>query len=436
MNKKQKEMEYLNFLFSSHKLGTKLGLERISFLLKELGSPQYKFKTIHIAGTNGKGSNVELISRILIEHGFKTAAYISPHIKKFSERIKINEKEISDKDLIKEIKKIKKIIEKKQKIDSSFQPTFFEFSVAIAYNYFARKKVDYAVIETGLGGRLDATNLLKPEICIITNISKEHTNYLGDTIEKIAGEKAEIIKPNSIAVTGETKKNVLQIIRKKAKKENVKLFEAEKECTATNYSFSLLKQKFDLKVQNKKIKGIELSMLGKFQLKNVFTAVLTVKKLAEKNNFSFSKTKTKKGLKKAFVPGRFQLINKNPLIVFDAGHNPACFKKIKETLQIMKKKKLYKKLIILIALSSDKEIEKISKIIFPLASKIIITQAKYRGMELEKIAGHADKYKKGYIGFYDSDEAFDFALTETEKKDLLLAVGSIFFLGEINVDFV
>lgn len=428
MQKEKNNEEYFNFLFSSHRLGTVLGLERVTYLLNKLGNPQNSFKSIHIAGTNGKGSTVEIVSKILQEYGFKVGIYTSPHIKRFSERIRINGEEIPGKDLILEIKKIKEITEKKQKTDSSFLPTFFEFGVAIAYNYFARKKVGFAVIEAGLGGRLDATNVLNPKIAVITNVSREHVEYLGGTTEKIALEKVEIIKPKSVVVTGETSNKILKIIKNKAKKEKTEVFESQKLCKIKNYSFGLAKQKFDLEVEGKKIKGIEIPLLGKFQLKNVCTSVLAVKKLG----LEFNVKKLKKGLKKVLIPARFEVIQKNPLIVFDAGHNPAGFKELKETLLLLKKKKLYQKLILFIGLSSDKDVEKISRIIFPLASKIIISKANYRGMEIERIAEFAGKHKKPFIGFHDPNEAFDFALNETGKKDLLLASGSIFFLGELN----
>jgi len=426
-----KEKDYLNFLFSSQKLGTILGLERVEFLLKKLGNPQNSFKSIHIAGTNGKGSVAGTLNQLLQEYGFKTGLYTSPHLKKFNERIKLNSIEISDKELVFGIKKIKKIIERKQKKDVSFMPTFFEFTVALAYDFFARKKVDFAVIETGLGGRLDATNVLNPKVSVITNVSLEHTEYLGDTVEKIAIEKAEIIKPNSIAVTAEKNLSVLKILKQKALKEKTELFEVRKLSKIKNYSFSLEKQKFDLVLEGTKLNGIELALLGKFQLINTATALLAFKKL----KIGFDKTKIKKALKKVSVAGRFQILKRKPLVVFDAGHNPACFKEIKETVLLMKKKKLFQNLILLIGLSSDKDAEKISEIIFPLADKIVISRARFRGMEIKKLAFFADRFKTPFIGFHDSQEGFDFALQDTGKKDLLLVIGSIFFLGEIEPEF-
>ncbi len=428
---KTKEREYLNFLFSSHKMGTVLGLKRIQFLLNKLGNPQNSFKSIHIAGTNGKGSTAAVLTQILMEYGFKTGLYTSPHIKRFSERIQINSIEISDKDLITEIKTIKKIIDKEKAINPLFEmPTFFELGVAITYNYFKRKKVDFAVIETGLGGRLDATNILSPEISIITNISIEHTEYLGKTIPKIAFEKAGIIKSNSIAITSEKNPKALKVIKTKAKKEKVLLLETKKSCKTKNYSFSLDKQKFDLEIEKTKINGIESNLKGEFQLDNISTAILAFKKL----NLGFNKIKIKNAVKKAFIPGRFQVCCKKPLIIFDAGHNPAGFKEIKKTILLMKQKKLFEKFNLLIGVSSDKDIKEISRIIFPSADKIIISSAKYRGMPIEKLAEYADKHKKPFIGFHETQEAFEFALSETGKKDLLLVIGSVFFLGELKVN--
>ena len=195
-------------MYSLERFGMKLGLDVITDLLQHLGNPHLQFKSIHVAGTNGKGSTCSFLASILQEAGYKTALYTSPHLVKFNERIKVNGNDISDQYLASLAKKIKKTAEQHK-----IELTFFEFTTALAFLYFARQKVDIVVVETGMGGRLDATNVLHPLLSVITNISFDHQKHLGDTLEKIAWEKAGIIKKDGIIVTAERNPAVLEVFR-------------------------------------------------------------------------------------------------------------------------------------------------------------------------------------------------------------------------------
>ncbi len=363
----------------------------MKILLKKIHNPEKKLKIIHVAGTNGKGSVCAMLFSILGENGKKVGLYTSPHLKKFNERIRINDKLITDKEIIKYYLKLKPYITNQ---------TFFEITTAMAFLYFYEKNTDYVVLEVGLGGRLDTTNVVKPLVSVITNIGIEHTDYLGDKIEKIAYEKAGIIKKNTTIVTG-AKGKALGVIKTIAKKRNSPL------------------------IQNKKYKisKNDISLKGSFQLENASTVVTTINALNKYYNLKINKNNVKNGLKKAKWPGRFQFIKKNILV--DCAHNPDGIGfLIKES-----KKIKYKKLIVVIGLNNDKDIKKIINMLNPIANYFILTKAKYHRAADPKFIS---KYvKKEFKMIKDSKKALDFAKKTAKKKDLILITGSIFLVGEI-----
>ena len=291
--------ETLDYLYGLERFGIKLGLEVVTELLELLGNPQDQLKSIHIAGTNGKGSTANFIYSVLKEAGYKVGLYTSPHLIKFNERIKINDVEISDNELV----ELTELIKKKKK---NLQPTFFEFTTALAFLYFAQQKCDYVVIETGMGGRLDATNVLNPLVSVITNVSLDHTKYLGEDKLQIAGEKAAIIKENGIVVTGEKDGNVLELFLKV--------------CLEKNAELVILKEeeinKSDLKI----------TMLGKHQLRNAALA----KKAIELSQIKITPNAMEQWLMKAKWPGRLQMVCDKPLVILDGAHNVVGMEKLKE----------------------------------------------------------------------------------------------------------
>lgn len=384
--------ELINYFDSlDNKKDWKLGLNPVKKLLKKINNPQTKFKSIHVAGTNGKGSVCAMVSSILKESGFKVGLYTSPHLVDFRERFVINNKKISKKELVDIYAKIKPFIRKQ---------TYFEIVTSIAFLYFYEKKVDFAVIEVGMGGRLDATNVIKPLVSIITNIGFEHTDYLGKTLTKIANEKSGIIKKNIPVVTGATG-IALKSIKKKAKQKNAPFF-------------SNLKKIIDYNPQY---------MKGYYQKKNVSIAIKTIQVLNNFYKLNINDANIKKGLEKAKWPGRFQFIERNILV--DCAHNPDAFKILLNELKNLK----YDKLILLIGLMKDKDIKKIINMLNDFVDYFIITQAKTkRASEPELIAKFV---KKKFTIIRNSNKAFRFAKKIANKNDLILVAGSIYLVGEI-----
>ena len=333
----------LEELYSLQRLGIKVGLEHTVQLLNEIGNPHKKLRLVHVAGTNGKGSTCSILTKILIDHGLKVGLYTSPHLKKFNERIKINGSQISDEYIATFFN------ENKTKINE-IEATFFETTTALAFNYFKDQVVDYAVIETGLGGRLDSTNVIIPKVCGITSISLDHTEILGDTVEKIAVEKAGIIKEGVPTFTFEQKPSVLEILRKEADKKNSKLdITAESEIdviksgeNGTFFNYSGLE--------------FELHLIGDHQVKNCVLAINIAKKLL---GSSFDISTVKKSVKTIKWPGRLEKI-KNKNMYYDVAHN---VEGIRAMIKTISNSHADKKVVGLFSLKSDKNIKPICNVI-------------------------------------------------------------------------
>lgn len=380
----------LKYLYSLESKKFKQNLINMRILLKKIHNPEKKLKIIHVTGTNGKGSVCAMLSSILQDSKYKVGLYTSPHLKKFNERIRINNNLIADKEIIKYYLKLKPYITNQ---------TFFEITTTMALLYFYEKKVDYVILEVGLGGRLDTTNVIKPLVSVITNIGIEHTDYLGNKIEKIAYEKAGIIKKNIPTVTG-AKDKALVTIKKIADNRKAPL------------------------ILNKKHKNLKLDFLkGNFQLENASIAITTIETLNKFYNLKINKNNIKNGLKKAKWPGRFQFIGKNILV--DCAHNPDGIKSLIKEI----KKLSYNKLILVVGISIDKDIKKIIEMLNPIADYFILTKAKYhRAADPNFISKYV---KKEFKIIKDNKKALNFAKKTAKKQDLILVTGSIFLVGEI-----
>ncbi len=359
----------LKELFNLQRLGIKVGLEHTVQLLDEIGNPHKKLKLIHIAGTNGKGSTCSTLTRILINHGFKVGLYTSPHLKKFNERIRINDCQIPD-------EYIATFFNKNRSKINKIKATFFETTTAMAFNYFKDQAVDYAVIETGLGGRLDSTNAIIPKICGITSISLDHTEILGDTVEKIAMEKAGIIKQDVPTLTFEQKRSVLNVLRDEANKKNSNID------IIADSEINIIKSDEDgtfFKYSNLEFK---LPLIGEHQVKNCALAVNIAKKLL---GASFDGSKAKKSVKTIHWPGRLEQI-KNKNMYYDVAHN---FESIKVMIKTISSTHPGKKIIGLFSLKSDKNIGAICSVIKNSFEKIILCHDKsgylLKSIILEKI---------------------------------------------------
>ena len=391
-----------------------LGLKNIKVLLKKLNNPEKKLKCIHVAGTNGKGSVCAMIASILADAGYKVGLYASPHLKKFNERIRINDKLITDKEIVDYYLKIK---------NCKTNCSFFEITTAMAFLYFKEKKVDFVLLETGLGGRLDATNVVNPLVSIIANVGIEHTDYLGNDIEKIAYEKASIIKENVPVVTA-AEGIGLATIKEMSNKKNSKLIIITNKKIKYNYikKNKIKKRNNSFSINN--YKNLKLKNLkGEFQLTNAATAIKAIDTLKQYYDIKINKKSVNNGLKNAKCPGRFQFINKNVLV--DCAHNPDGFKILIKELKNIN----YNKLILVVGFSNDKDIKTISEIIKPKANKTIITKSSNeRASEPKLIKKY---FNKNSIIIQNPKNALNYAKKIATKKDLILVTGSIFLVGEI-----
>ncbi len=406
------------------KAAYKANLDNTHALDKHFGHPHYRFKSIHIAGTNGKGSVSHMLASVLQEAGYKTGLYTSPHLKDFRERIKINGKEVSEKHVIDFVKNNKDFFEK-------LKPSFFEMTVAMAFQYFADKNVDIAFIETGMGGRLDSTNIINPLLSVITNISKDHTQFLGDTIEKIAGEKAGIIKKSIPVIIGESQKETKQVFLHKAKEHNAPLYFAD-ETFRIDYALQTIdeKQSFNVyKANDLLYPDLKIDLLGLYQKKNLITSLQAIDILKAK--FNIDKENIYQGLcniqKNTGLKGRWQIIGRNPRIVCDTGHNEAG---IREVLNQIKNTP-YRKLYMVIGVVNDKNIDTILSLL-PKDAEYIFTKASIpRALNEKELALKAKKFELKGISTSNVWEALEIAKSKAEAPDMIFVGGSTFVVADI-----
>jgi dihydrofolate synthase / folylpolyglutamate synthase len=394
-------------------------LKTMQKLIEKTGLETEKLKVIHVAGTNGKGSVTKFASEILKAQGLKVGSYYSPHISNIRERIQINGKRISKKDFVLHAESFKKMSDGMKE-----KPSYFEMLTAMAIKHFIQEKVDVAVVEVGLGGRLDATNLLKGNVCVITEIGIEHADFLGNTIEKIAREKAGIIKKESVIVVGE-KNRGRKMIEEIAGKKNCRIVIPKYRLVESNAEGNC----FDLQ-KPAEIRVLKTKALGSFQAENAVlaaTATLEFDKL-EFNKLGFKEldfgTKEKAirtGLKKAGWKGRFQKAGENPLVLLDSAHNPPATKALVKNLGLFE----FEKIVLVFAVLKDKDVKKILKEL-KWDSLIITKVNSNRALEPERIKAIAGE---GEI-IEEPKKAFEKAFLNAGKKDAILVCGSNYLLGE------
>lgn len=420
--------EALIYLDSICGLGSKLDLRRIEDILVRLGNPQEKYKVIHVAGTNGKGSVCSMLSQILITAGYKTAEYTSPHLDIYNERFVINGKQISNDDFSKYMGIIKKYADEMEK-DGVGRPTVFEHLTALGLLYFADNKVEYAVIEVGLGGRFDATNVVKnPVLSVIASISFDHTEFLGNTLEEIAFEKGGIIKKDCPVVLYNQSKCVYDVIKRLCDERNSKLYYADDE------EIDVISQTIDgtvLSVENKyfEYENIFLPLVGEYQIKNCALVLLAVYALRQ-NGTVISDDSIREGINSTRWNGRMEVLRKNPLIVIDGAHNPDGIMMLAESV----KKYFYgKRIVLLMGVLSDKEYEKMAEEIIPLADTVVITRPESeRALSADMFKIVALKYCDNVYSLENIDDAYKFAVGITAMEDVLLCAGSLYLVGKLR----
>lgn len=419
----------LNYIHSTKKFGSKLGLNNIKKLLELLNNPQKNLQYIHVAGTNGKGSTSSFISNILIEAGYNVGLFTSPYIEKFTERIRKNNKYIEENRLAEITQEVKESVN--VMIDEGYNhPTEFEIVTAIAFKYFYEEKVDIVVLEVGLGGRFDSTNIIDtPLASVITSISKDHINILGDTISEIAFEKAGIIKDEGLVVSypqvDEAKKVLEEIsLNKKAELEFL------------NYDDIKIKRvsefgsTFDISYNNIKLKDLNIKLLGEHQIYNASLALITIMKLVQDNKISVSESMIRDGLRKTKWIGRLELIKDNPKILIDGAHNYKGALSLKNSLEKIFD---YNRIILCIGLLEDKEIDNIISVLASKADMIIATEPNNpRRLESNKLMKSIKKYNKNVLAIKDVNEAVDRACHEYKEGDIIVISGSLYLIGDIR----
>jgi len=407
----------LDKLFSLHNFGVKLGLENIQAFLDRIGNPQDKLKTFHIAGSNGKGSTASFITSILIEAGYKVGLYTSPHFVKFNERIIINGKFIPD-------EYITKFFSKHEKYIDENKLTFFEVTTALAFEYFLSKKVDFAVIETGLGGRLDATNVIKkPLACIITSISLEHTNILGDKISLIAKEKAGIIKNNSKVFVGKLTAEAGEVIEKVCKERNSKLIRLEDYLIEKNDTVELYCEEIDLE-------DWFIPLQGKHQKYNAALATLTVAKTLLMDDPKVIYDGLKNVIKNSLIQGRYEIVSSHPKIILDSAHNPAGMSVFIS--EFLTEKSNYKETFLLFTALKDKDISSMVKVIDKNFDKVFVTEIDYeRKEEPENIIKLFEENNVNAELITDKKEFLKNYL-DNKSNNCLVITGSMYLIGEIK----
>lgn len=399
-------------------------LDNTLALSQALGNPQQYFPAVHIAGTNGKGSSSNMLAAVLQSAGYKTGLYTSPHLKEFTERIKINGTDITQAYLI-------QFVEENKPLFETIKPSFFEMTVALAFKYFADEKVDIAIVEVGLGGRLDSTNIITPLVSLITNISFDHEAILGNDLKTIAGEKAGIIKKGVPVVISKTQPEIAEVFEEVANNLQAPLYFADQELTVIATKSEIDRQFFSVKKEEETWLELELSLAGAYQQYNL-PGVLKVLDLLQAANFKITEAALKQGLSQVNqftgFKGRWQVLNKQPLTICDTGHNADGVKQIVQQLQTLKAPKIH----MVLGVVQDKDITEILKLL-PPEYRYYFCQANLpRALPAAELLAKAQKAGLTGIAFADVKSAYKAAKNAAAPEEVIFIGGSTFVVAEIE----
>lgn len=430
--------QILEYLFSRLPMYSRIGIDafkkdltNIQKLCEFLGNPEKKFKSIHVAGTNGKGSVSHMLAAILQTAGYKTGLYTSPHLKDFRERIKIDGHMCSEEFVMDFTQRMKPLIEE-------IEPSFFEITVAMAFEYFDEQKIDIAIIETGLGGRFDSTNIILPELSVITNIGWDHVNILGNSLEKIAYEKAGIIKQNVPVIIGEILPETKKIFEQVAKEQNAPLVIANRQSIAWRWEKPARRSGGHEMIVEVAQPGktdhqlYHLDLPGIYQTKNLVT-VLEACAVLQQTGWNIEESDIKTGLQHAKkltdLHGRWEIIHQHPLIVLDVAHNEDGIRMLMEQVEVTDHERLH----VIVGIVKDKALEKILPL-FPRLADYYFTQADIpRAVNAETLKKEAEHFDLNGESYADVNSAMKTALSRASKQDLILVCGSVFLVGEVEV---
>ncbi len=406
------------FLYDLQKSGIKLGLENTRKLMQFWGNPQEKWPSFHLAGTNGKGSTAAFLASMLQAAGLRVGLYTSPHLVDFNERIRINGVPISHRRIVELVEGMRSVIEE-------IHPTFFEATTALAFRYFAEEGVDVAVIETGLGGRLDATNVLQPLLSLITPISLEHQQYLGETLTQIAREKAGIIKAGIPCLTNNQHEDVLAVLRAQATALGSPFFRCDPASEIEILELTLQGSRFNLQIGEEKLLQLEIPLAGRHQVHN---AALAVRAVTLQRHFPVSETQIREGLRKTHWRARLEVVQSEPLTILDVSHNPQGFE---QTFSFLRQQFPEKQIHAILGLSHDKDFRKIADIIQQFVTDVtLVEHFSERGMNSEILFRTLKERRIPVQRVSDIRTAFFREIERIPRKDTLLIIGSHYLAGE------
>jgi dihydrofolate synthase / folylpolyglutamate synthase len=409
--------DHLSSLYRLRRFGIQLGLTAISRLLKGLGNPHNRYPCVHVAGTNGKGSVAAMLSSVLSHGGYKVGLYTSPHLVRFNERIQVNANPISDEQVVEAAQAVQRIY------TQGDPPTFFECATAMAFHHFALANVDVAVIETGMGGRYDATNVVHPLVSIISTVSLEHTEYLGGTPARIAREKAGIIKPGAGVVTGVRQQAALRVIEAQAARQGVSLLRLGKEIRCRKEKNGC----FTCRCPDRRWTGLRVGLLGKHQINNAALVLGAVALLVQKG-MKISDEAVCEGLAAVRWPGRLEVACRHPLIILDGAHNPAA---VRELTSFLRHEMDSRKLILVVGILADKAWRPMLRELAQVSGTFIVAApACERAADPQDLAAFLRCLHRKAVVAPSIPEGLSTAVEHSGKDDVICVTGSLYTVGE------
>lgn len=412
--------ESLDYLYGLQKNGIKFGLNCTENLLARVGDPHRKLRFVHIAGTNGKGSTAAMLAGILEGHGCKTGLYTSPHLVRFTERFRLGGREVPAERLLSAFDKIHSIIDDRER------PTFFEVTTAMAFLCFAEEQADWVVAETGLGGRLDATNVIDPEVCVITNIGFDHQEYLGSTLGSIAREKAGIIKQGVPLVTGALQPLVQGIFKTTCMNRKAPLYRAKTDFRVRRNSDN----SFQYRGISRQWQALRVNLRGAHQTGNAALAIAAAELLEKKGLLSINQPAVERALTEVCWPARLEVLDTDPTVLLDGAHNPQGAESLRDSL---KECFQFDRLHLVLGIMADKDIRGILRRLLPLAETAIFTQPRYsRAASPEELRKMARPYIQRHYVIPDPASAIAQARQLAGPRDLICITGSLYFAGEVK----
>ena len=421
--------ETIEYLFGLQKYGIKFGLANSALLLEHMGGPQRRFRSVHIAGTNGKGSTAAYLDSMLRAAGHRVGLYTSPHLVSFTERIRIDGEPITEQRVVELAERVRRSYEGRPAPDGQgvLSPTFFEVTTAMAFTCFAEEGVDIAVVEAGMGGRLDSTNVITPLVSVITNIDLEHTEFLGPTLAAIAGEKAGIIKEGVPVVTGTVQPEALAVIEAQASAKHARLYRMPEDFGPENLSPGV-RPAFDYRGIFRSTKGLRAGLLGRHQVMNAGLALAATECLAAAG-VPLPDDAVRSGLASARWPGRLEQVAERPDIYLDGAHNPASAAVLAQALAELKR--ATGRLHLVLGILRDKDYAGIIERLVPLADHVVVTMPRYeRAMDVRSLAGEVRSLCSSVTESEGLGEAIALARGVAAADDLIVVTGSLYTVGD------